>query len=263
MVATPGQPAAQPVLYIAGDVHLSGGPSAFTAFLDQLAACAPARLVLLGDLFDYWLETDAGVASHAAVLGRLRALRAAGWRLDLVRGNRELVAGRRLEAASGCRLHWPALDVQLGPQRVRVVHGDRLCHDRGYRAFAAWLGSFWWRAWQACYPAWAQDAVARQLRRGSRAQQRQRALRPAGSRPRVFIDRRRVQGAARGLGRGVLVAGHIHESWRRRLGGVDLILVGDWPGDAGHWVEGFADGRLERRQRHFPAPGGQAAAAAH
>jgi UDP-2,3-diacylglucosamine pyrophosphatase LpxH len=65
----------------------------------------------------------------------------------------------------------------------------------------------------------------------------------------VFIDRRRVQAAARGAD--TLVAGHIHQSWRRRLGGVDLILVGDWPGRLGQWVEGYPDGRLEQVRREF------------
>jgi len=189
------------------------------------------------------LETDAAVARHADVLGRLRTLAAAGWRLDLVRGNRELAAGRRLEVASGCRLHWPRLDVELGPVRVRVVHGDRLCHDPGYRLFSVWMGGFWVRAWQQVHPPGVQDAVARLLRARSRSLQARRHAQPRPAR--VFIDRRRVQAAARGAD--VLVAGHIHEAWRRTLGGVDLILVGDWPGDLAQWVEGWADGRLERR----------------
>ena len=237
-------PASLPVLYLAGDVHLDadcGG--AFPAFLDRLAQRPPARLVILGDLFDYWLETDAAERRYAPVLTRLKALRRAGWRLDLVRGNRELVAGRRLAAASGCRLHWPVLDLVLGSRHVRVVHGDRLCHDPGYRDFSALLRSFWWRTWQACHPGWLQDWVAQQMRRGSRAKARRRAA-VLSQRPAVFIDLRRVRGAARGCD--TLVAGHIHESWRRRLGGVDLILVGDWSGPSGRWVEGFADGRLEQ-----------------
>jgi UDP-2,3-diacylglucosamine pyrophosphatase LpxH len=48
-----------------------------------------------------------------------------------------------------------------------------------------------------------------------------------------------------------VVAGHIHQSWRRTIGGVDLILVGDWPNGCGQWVEGFADGRLERKATGF------------
>jgi UDP-2,3-diacylglucosamine hydrolase len=236
-----------PSLYIAGDVHLDGGVSAFPGFLDQLAQRRPARLVLLGDLFEYWLETPAMAALHDAVLARLRALRAAGWRLDLVLGNREFAAGRLLAVASGCQVHWPRLDLVLAGRRVRIVHGDRLCHDPGYRLFAAVMRAFFWRGWYPAFPGPVQDLVARFLRRRSQAKQRRRYERPAGSRPRVFIDRRKVQGAARGCD--TLVAGHIHQSWRRTIGGVDLILVGDWPAGNGHWVEGYADGRLERVAR--------------
>ena len=229
-----------PILYIAGDVHLRDGTGPFPAFLDQLAALPPARLVILGDLFDYWLETDAACARYAPVLARLRALRAQGWQLDLVRGNRELAAGRRLAAASGCTLHWPRLDLMLGPVRLRIVHGDRLCHDPKYHGFAAWIRSYWHRAWQTLHPAWFQDAVAQWMRSHSKAEQRARAQQP--TRNRVFIDPRRV--VASGRGSDVVVAGHIHEAWRRRVRGTDLMLVGDWPGRQGRWIEGHADGRL-------------------
>ena len=66
-----------PVLYIAGDIHLHGTPedaqSPFVRFLDRLAARPPARLVLLGDLFEYWLETDTAAARYEPVLSRLDA----------------------------------------------------------------------------------------------------------------------------------------------------------------------------------------------
>ena len=106
-----------PILYIAGDVHLHGADDGnpFPDFLDELARRSPARLVILGDLFEYWLEAERVVAFHEHVLGRLRALKASGWRLDLVCGNREFAAGRRLAIASGCTLNWPRLPFwQLG-----------------------------------------------------------------------------------------------------------------------------------------------------
>jgi UDP-2,3-diacylglucosamine pyrophosphatase LpxH len=236
------------VLYIAGDVHLRGdeGEEApFPRFLDQLARRTPARLVLLGDLFEYWLETTVAARRYEGTLARLRALREAGWALDLVLGNREIVAGRLLEVRTGCRSHWPKLDLPLGGRVVRVVHGDRLCHDPGYRFFAAWMRSFWQRRWHELHPTFVQDAVARAMRRRSRGTPTPRQPRPS----RIFIDRRRVQAAARGAD--TLVAGHIHDSWRRSFGGVDLILVGDWPGATGHWIEAYADGRLERVERQF------------
>jgi UDP-2,3-diacylglucosamine hydrolase len=235
-----------PAVYFAGDVHLDGAANAFPRFLDRLAARPPARLVILGDLFEYWLESTRVARLHDAVLGRLRALKAAGWRLDLVLGNREFAAGRLLAIRSGCRLHWPRLDLVVGGRRVRVVHGDRLCHDVPYRFFAAWMRSFWQRRWHELHPAVIQDAVARMLRKQSRG-----VPRPNDRRRRAFIDRRRVQAAGRGVD--TVIAGHIHESWRRSIGGVDLVLVGDWPAAIGHWVEGYADGRLERIERRFVA----------
>lgn len=237
-------PSLAPSLYIAGDVHLDGGLSAFPDFLDVLARRPVGRLVLLGDLFEYWLETPRMAALHDHVLSRLRALRAAGWQLDLVLGNREFAAGRLLAIRSGCDIHWPFLNVRLGDRRVRIVHGDRLCYDPGYRFFAAIMRAFFWRGWYPAFPGAVQDLAARFLRRRSQAKQRRRYDRSVGGRPRVFIDRRKVQGSARGCD--TLVAGHIHQSWRRCIGGVDMILVGDWPSGHGHWVEGYRDGRLER-----------------
>lgn len=231
---------ADPVLYVAGDVHADGSAGPFMGFLDRLAQRTPARLVILGDLVEYWLETAASAARHAELLARLRQLQSAGWVVDLVAGNREITAGRRLEAAIGGRLHWPRLDVHMGPTRVRIVHGDRLCHDPSYRLYSAVMRGFWMRGLQACYPAVAQDAIARCLRARSRGVQVQRQRQPRQRH--VFIDPRRVVAAARGAD--VLIAGHIHEVWRRRIRGVDMMLVGDWPGRQGHWIEGDADGRL-------------------
>lgn len=229
---------ADPVLYVAGDVHHDGSDAGFADWLDALAARPPARLVVLGDLVEWWVDNGASITRHEPVLGRMRALRRRGWQVDVVRGNREMVAGRAFEVACGARLHWPRLDLVLGGMRVRIVHGDRLVHDPGYRAWAALARSFPFLAWQRLHPATIQETVAAGLRRNSRGN------RPAGGYHHVFIDPRRVRAAARGAD--VLLAGHVHESWRRRYGGVDLILVGHWPPGRGHWVEGFADGRLAR-----------------
>jgi len=239
--------AGDPVLYVVGDVHADGSDGPFSGFLDRLATKPAARLVILGDLVEYWLETADSVTRHAKLLQRLRQLRCAGWSVDLVAGNREITAGRRLEAAIGGRLHWPRLDVQLGSTRVRIVHGDRLCHDPGYRFYSVVMRGFWLRALQACYPSAAQDVIARLLRARSRGVQDRRHQTPQLRR--IFIDPRRVAAAARGAD--VLIAGHIHAVWRRRIRGVDMMLVGDWPGRQGHWIEGYADGGLLARSDTF------------
>ena len=243
-----------PIVYIAGDVHLRGDEGAqapFVRFLEHLAGQPAAHLVLLGDLFEYWLDGGGSLARYEPVLARLRLLRARGWRLDLILGNRELTAGRQLAVASGCRMHWPSLTLMLGARRLRIIHGDRICHDPSYHFFAAWMRSFWHRQWQALHPAPVQDLVARLLRGMSR--QKKRAPAPRAAKRRVFIDRRRVEAVGRGVD--AVIAGHIHESWSRTIGGVELVLVGDWPLTRGHWVEGFADGRIQRVTHDFTAAG--------
>lgn len=232
-----------PILYIAGDVHLTGADGPFMVWLDHLATRPPAHLVILGDLFEYWIDTDESERRYRGVFQRLRALRHLGWRMDLVLGNREMVSGRRLVAAMGMPVHWPSLVVPLGPRRVRVVHGDRLCGEVGHRALTAWMGGFWFRVYQACHPDVVQDGVARWIRRASKAGQR----RYRGGRRHPRLHPRWLRGAAQGVD--AVVAGHIHLQRHWHLTGVELFLVGDWPPAGGHWVEGYADGRLEQRSR--------------
>ena len=239
-----------PVLYIVGDVHLTEGEGAFHAFLDHLAARPAARLVILGDLFEYWLDTDAAVHRYRACLRRLVALRAAGWRLDLVIGNREMGAGRRLAVATRCQVHWPGLDLRLGGRGVRIVHGDRLCADPGYHLLFAFINGFWFRAWRACVPEFVQERIARWMRRRSRLghlrKRRERSV--VGARP-DMLHAARVRAAGRCAD--TVIAGHIHEQWRRPVAGVDVALVGDWTHTAGHWIEGCSDGSLRLRSYDF------------
>ncbi len=236
-------------VFVVGDVHLDGSDSAFPQFLDELAKRRPARLIILGDLFEYWLETPTMVILHKPVLDRLKKLATNGWQLDLILGNREFAAGSMLAAASSCQLHWPALDLNFGKRRIRIVHGDRLCYDPNYRLFAAIMRSFIWRAFYVALPGFILNKIALMLRKRSRSIQKKRYEKPTGSRKSVFIDRRKVQGAARECD--TLIAGHIHESWRRTVGGVDMLLVGDWPEQTGHWIEIDNLGTISRHKRQF------------
>jgi UDP-2,3-diacylglucosamine pyrophosphatase LpxH len=113
-------PAAQRLVVVA-DIHMAAGPR--EAFFDdarlaalihtlagEAASAPPPHLVVLGDLFDFSLVELAGVggrrldtsaaaareklariaSEHALVFGALRALVAAGARIDLVPGNHDL-----------------------------------------------------------------------------------------------------------------------------------------------------------------------------
>lgn len=227
----------RPVLYIAGDIHYAGGEHPCLAWLDRLAQGPPARLVLLGDIVDWWIDGEGCRRRYAPLLARLKALARGGWRLDLLRGNRELAAGRAFEAACGARLAGPALALALGPRRLRIVHGDRLVADPGYRAWSALARSLPFQAWSRLHPPPLQEAVARALRRRSQGRQ--------AARPPPRFDLSALRAALAGVD--ALVLGHIHAHWRRRLAGVECILVGDWSAGRGRWVEGMDDGTLVPR----------------
>lgn len=227
--------------YICGDIHLGSGPSAFLAFLDRLAGLPPATLVLLGDVVEYWIDDAAGVASQAPLFTRLRRLRGLGWRVVCVAGNRELAAGRRFAAAGRMELHWPAVDLPTSAGPVRVVHGDRLCRDPGYHLFAALARGFWTRVLLRALPSAAAHGIARLARWRSRRQGSRRAMLGA---PLRLLDPCRVRGSARGAVS--LLAGHIHCRLHATVGGSDLWLAGDWPGNEARWLELAADGSVRR-----------------
>lgn len=237
------------VLYVVGDVHLDGGRNAFVSFLAELAGRPPARLVILGDLFEYWLDTEASVERNAAACAALRSLAAAGWRLDLILGNREMAAGRRLPAATACRIAWPGLRLQLGPRRIHIVHGDRLCPEPAQRLLTVQVRSFWFTAIRGMVPDWLLERVALGLRRLSRRRRLRRRRRLARGQPVIGFDPLRVRRAAGDAG--TLIAGHIHECWRRQVGPNVVYLVGDWDARRGSWIEGRADGQLLQVRRVF------------
>ncbi|TVR47001.1 MAG: hypothetical protein EA402_01905 [Planctomycetota bacterium] len=237
-----------PWAVVCGDVHLRVGEvSAFTAFLDRLLLAPPQHLIILGDLFDYWLDNQSFTRSYESLFVQLHRLHASGVHLHLVLGNRELVAGPHLQAAAPWRVLRRRLDIECQGRRLRIVHGDRLVRDPGYRFFASVLESWWFRAWQACAPFALHQRIARLLRAGSQRKGRRNAeIGP----PLRLLDPRRVEAAGRGVQS--LIAGHIHQQWHHRIRGIDCHLCGHWEATEGRWLELSTDGGVQFCQGTFP-----------
>ena len=92
---------------VIADLHLdprAAGPwNAFRAWLARLEA--PALLVL-GDLFEYWIGSlQAREPEYVALLDELRARAAHGTELHFLHGNRDFLLGRDFERAVGGRVH--------------------------------------------------------------------------------------------------------------------------------------------------------------
>jgi len=99
---------------------------AFLHFLQTRAVTAEA-LYILGDLFEVWVGDDGMTASQRAIANALQETADAGTRIHLMHGNRDFLIGKRFCRMAGCTLLPDPSVVQLGGERVLLMHGDTLC----------------------------------------------------------------------------------------------------------------------------------------
>jgi UDP-2,3-diacylglucosamine hydrolase len=137
-VAATAAPLVDP-LFIS-DLHLSAErPRTIARFLRFLAEDAPGHreLVVLGDLFEFWIGDDAAAAARPIVDG-LAAYSARGGRLLLMHGNRDPLLGHAFAAATGGTLLADPVVVEVAGTPTLLSHGDAWCTlDVAYQRFRA------------------------------------------------------------------------------------------------------------------------------
>ncbi|MBF0255779.1 MAG: UDP-2,3-diacylglucosamine diphosphatase [Gammaproteobacteria bacterium] len=119
-------------LLFISDLHLSADRPLISRhlfdFLRGPAAEAEA-LYILGDLFDSWIGDDAIDAFSAEVIAALARLSGSGVGLYIQHGNRDFLLGEAFCEQTGAVLIGEQTCLQLGEQRVLLMHGDLLCSD--------------------------------------------------------------------------------------------------------------------------------------
>jgi UDP-2,3-diacylglucosamine hydrolase len=129
-------------LYIFSDAHL-GADSDETearkqeklAALFDLIKADGDRLVILGDLFDFWFEYKHAIPKdHHRVLCMLDTLIRHGVQIDYVSGNHDFWMGDFFSREMGIVLHRDSHNLEYDGKRLHLIHGDGLAKaDRGYR----------------------------------------------------------------------------------------------------------------------------------
>jgi len=129
-------------LYLFSDAHLGSGSeeleslkrSRIKALLDLVRADGD-RLIILGDLFDFWFEYRHAIPKdHHRVICWLTALIDAGIEVDYVSGNHDFWMDSFFAEDVGVKLHRDVLDTEYDGKRIHLTHGDGLAEaDRGYR----------------------------------------------------------------------------------------------------------------------------------
>ena len=129
-------------LYIFSDVHLgSGSPekeaekiSKITALFERVEKDGD-RLVILGDLFDFWFEYKHAIPKeHHRMLIMLSSMIEKGVKIDYVSGNHDFWMGDFFEKQMHINLHRDFLDLEYSRKKLHLIHGDGLAKaDKGYR----------------------------------------------------------------------------------------------------------------------------------
>ena len=217
------------VLFIS-DLHLDAtrpeATHAFHRFLQDRAANAEA-LYILGDLFEAWVGDDDDAALAGAVVEALAKLTNGGTPTFFAHGNRDFLVGEEFARQSGISLLEESSVVELGDQRVLLMHGDSLCiDDHDYQQFRAMVRSPDWQAQFLALPLTARRALAAQARDASRISTRGKPMEI------MDVNTAAVEQIMRAHGTRRLIHGHTH---RPAVHELDLdgapatrTVLGDW-----------------------------------
>ncbi len=218
------------MILLISDLHLEEErPDITRAFLHFLAtrACQAEALYILGDFFEVWIGDDAMTPFQQSIADALRALSERGTRIYLMHGNRDFMLGKGFCRAAGCTLLGDPSVVELGGERVVLMHGDSLCtRDEGYMRLRRLLRNPLSLFILRHLPLSTRRKLARKLRNESRAQTRIKASDIIDVTPEL-IPRVLAEHGVR-----TLIHGHTHRPATHELE-VDgrparRIVLGDW-----------------------------------
>jgi len=218
------------VILLISDLHLEEKrPDITRAFLHFLATRArqAEALYILGDFFEVWIGDDAMTPFQQSIADALRALSERGTRIYLMHGNRDFMLGKGFCREAGCTLLGDPSVVELGGERVLLMHGDSLCtRDEGYMRLRRLLRNPLSLFILRHLPLSTRRKLARKLRNESRAQTRMKASDIIDVTPEL-IPRVLAEHGVR-----TLIHGHTHRPATHELE-VDgrpaqRIVLGDW-----------------------------------
>jgi UDP-2,3-diacylglucosamine hydrolase len=219
---------------IVSDLHLGPQqPATLARFLRFLEATAARHreLLVLGDLFEFWVGDDADDPTGTTVAAALRAVADRGCRVLLMHGNRDLLLGRAFCERAGATLLADPTVAQIGATPALLAHGDAYCtRDTDYMRFRA----------QVRDPAFQQVFLARTLaeRRAFVGQARTASEGVKRALPTEIMDvtPAEIDGALRRAGLTRMIHGHTHRPAVHRfdLDGqpAERWVLPDWDFDA-------------------------------
>lgn len=227
------------------DVHLGNPGCQAGLLLDFLAAHAPERIYLVGDIvdFEYLDRRPWWHPTHTAVLRRLLAAARRGTEVTYIPGNHDhrlrRLCGRTFGGFRVERLH---VHATARGERFLLLHGDEFDGLLRHRQRLAGVGAFAYRS--VIRLNTGVNRLGRRL--GFGYAPLATVLKHRVGSARDYMDRFRDTVAATAAGVGVtgVICGHIHRPEDREVGGIRYLNTGDWVENCSGIVE---DARGELR----------------
>lgn len=181
-------------------------------------------LVLLGDIFEFWIGKNTVIADHAPLVDALERLHRQGTKLVYVEGNHDFHLGpvftRRLE----CLVLPDGGSIELDGKKIFLAHGDLANpDDTGYRRLRKLFRSGLVRVLIRTLPNIILQGIA--SRAGYESKKNyggERSNWPA----REILKPYAAEILA--TGQQAVVTGHFHQPFHEKLGDGELIALGDW-----------------------------------
>lgn len=196
---------------------------ALLTFLD--AQCGQVDiLVLLGDIFDFWIGNGEILAEHAPMIEALERLKEQGTRLVYIEGNHDFHLGPVFTERLGCRVLADGGTLEIDGRKVFLAHGDLAnSQDKGYLRLRRFFRSKAFALLVRHLPAGLLQRIARLASRESRKTS-------TGKRHRWPATELLKTHARRHFGTGhqVVVTGHFHQPFHIRQKEGELVALGDW-----------------------------------
>jgi UDP-2,3-diacylglucosamine hydrolase len=244
------------------DLHLNAGqPKTLARFLRFCAedAARHAELVILGDLFEYWIgddtldDPDDNVSR--TVTAALHDLTDRGVKLYVMHGNRDLLLGARFCAQAGARLLVDPTLADIAGTPTLLAHGDAYCtQDTDYMQFRAQVRDPDFQRMFLAKPLAERRAFIGQARSASEAGKAAKAMDIMDVTPAA------IEAAFAASGATHMIHGHTHRPALHRLtlGGraCERWVLPDWDFDATPSRGGYlsrVDGQWQTRPVALPA----------
>lgn len=236
-------------IYFISDIHLEPGRPAlaqgFAKYLQDLAAKGDAsQLYILGDFFEVWMGDDFVNPFVDQVKAALKALSETGTEIFLMHGNRDFLLGENFCRDAGCALLPDPSVIQLGDEKVLLMHGDSLCtEDVEYMKIRQVFRS---TAWQQDFLSKSIEeriAFARQVRSESQSDQQMKSAEIMDVTP-SEVERELSEHGVK-----TMIHGHTHRpAIHNSANGKTRYVLGDWSDENGWEIRWDEDSGIKLKE---------------